>query len=160
MSIEALACRELSLRRSVMKVRDVMTPQVEVIQADATLKEAAEKMSRLEVGPLPVCESERLVGILTDRDITIRAVATGCDPNTTRVREAMTPEVVYCFEDQDVEIAAQMMEMRQIRRVPVLNRGNRLVGIVSLGDLAVETGNRTFAGETLEHISEPSKPNR
>jgi CBS domain-containing protein len=143
-----------------MKVRDVMTPQVEVIQADATLKEAAEKMSRLEVGPLPVCESERLVGILTDRDITIRAVAAGCNPNTTRVREAMTPEVVYCFEDQDVETAAHMMEMRQIRRVPVLNRGNRLVGIVSIGDLAVETGNWTFAGETLEHISEPSKPNR
>ena len=143
-----------------MKVRDVMTPQVEVIRPDATLKEAAEMMSRLEVGPLPVCESERLVGILTDRDITIRAVATGCNPNTTRVREAMTPEVVYCFEDQDVETAAQMMEMRQIRRVPVLNRGNRLVGIVSLGDLAVETGNRTFAGETLEHISEPSRPNR
>lgn len=143
-----------------MKVRDVMTLQVEVIRPDATLKEAAEKMSWLEVGPLPVCESERLVGILTDRDITIRAVSAGCDPNTTRVREAMTPEVVYCFEDQDVETAAQMMEMRQIRRVPVLNRGNRLVGIVSLGDLAVETGNRTFAGETLEHISEPSRPNR
>lgn len=143
-----------------MKVRDVMTPHVEVVGPDATLKEAAEKMSRLEVGPLPVCEKERLVGMLTDRDITIRAVAVGRDPNLTRVREAMTPEVVYCFEDQDVETAAQMMEMRQIRRVPVLNRGNRLVGIVSLGDLAVETGNRTFAGETLEHISEPVAPRR
>jgi len=143
-----------------MKVRDVMTPHVEVVGSDASLKEAAEKMSRLEVGLLPVCEKERLVGMLTDRDITIRAVSVGCDPNLTRVREAMTPEVVYCFEDQDVEMAAQMMEMRQIRRVPVLNRGNRLVGIVSLGDLAVETGNRTFAGETLEHISEPIAPRR
>src|SRR5262249_31975041 len=98
MSMEALACREFSLRRFAMKVRDVMTPQVEVIRPDATLKEAAEKMSRLEVGPLPVCESERLVGILTDRDITIRAVSAGCDPNTTRVHEAMTREVVYCYE--------------------------------------------------------------
>jgi CBS domain-containing protein len=117
-------------------------------------------MSRLEVGPLPVCDGAQLVGMLTDRDITIRATATGRDPNTTRVHEVMTPEVVYCFEDQDVEIAAQMMEMRQIRRVPVLNRGKRLVGIVSLGDLAVETGNRDLGGETLEHISEPSEPHR
>jgi CBS domain-containing protein len=134
--------------------------QVEVISPTATLTEAAELMSRLEVGPLPVCDGAQLVGMLTDRDITIRATAQGRDPNTTRVQEAMTPEVVYCFEDQDVEIAAQMMEMRQIRRVPVLSRGKRLVGIVSLGDLAVETSNRDLAGETLAQVSEPSEPNR
>jgi CBS domain-containing protein len=143
-----------------MQVRDVMTSKVEVIAPTATLQEAAEKMSRLEVGPLPVCDGARLVGMLTDRDITIRATAHGRDPTTTRVHEVMTPEVVYCFEDHDVEIAAQMMEMRQIRRVPVLSRGQRLVGIVSLGDLAVETGNRDLGGETLERISEPSEPNR
>ena len=143
-----------------MQVRDVMTPQGEVIAPTATLTEAAQKMSQLEVGPLPVCEGAQLVGMLTDRDITIRAIAQGRDPNTTRVREVMTPEVVYCFEDHDVEIAAQMMEMRQIRWVPVLSRGKRLVGIVSLGDLAVETGNRDLVGETLEQVSEPAEPKR
>ncbi len=98
--------------------------------------------------------------MLTDRDITIRVTAQGCDPNITKVREAMTSEVVCCFEDQNVQTAAQMMEMRQIRRVPVLNRDKRLVGIVSLGDLSVETQDQNLAGKTLESISEPGKPNR
>ena len=143
-----------------MQVREIMTPGVEVIHPDATLKEAAEKMSRLDIGPLPVCDGERLVGMLTDRDITVRVTAQGCDPNTTKVHEAMTSEVVYCFEDQNVQTAAQMMEMRQVRRVPVLNRDKRLVGIVSLGDLSVETQDQNLAGKTLEGISEPGKPNR
>ena len=143
-----------------MQVREIMTPDVEVVHPDATLKEAAEKMSRLDIGPLPVCDGERLVGMLTDRDITVRVTAQGCDPNTTKVREAMTSEVVYCFEDQNVQTAAQMMEMRQIRRVPILNRDKRLVGIVSLGDLSVETQDQNLAGKTLESISEPGKPNR
>ena len=143
-----------------MQVREIMTPDVEVVHPDATLKEAAEKMSRLDIGPLPVCDGERLVGMLTDRDITIRVTAQGRDPNTTKVREAMTSEVVYCFEDQNVQTAAQMMEMRQIRRVPVLNRDKRLVGIVSLGDVSVETQDQHLAGRTLEGISEPGKPNR
>ena len=143
-----------------MQVREIMTPDVEVVHPDATLKEAVEKMSRLDIGPLPVCDGERLVGMLTDRDITIRVTDQGCDPNTTKVREAMTSEVVYCFEDQNVQTAAQMMEMRQIRRVPVLNRDKRLVGIVSLGDLSVETQDQNLAGKTLEGISEPGKPDR
>lgn len=143
-----------------MQVREVMTPQVEVIRPDAVLKEAAEKMSHLDIGPLPVCDGERLVGMLTDRDITVRATARGRDPNTTKVREVMTSEVVYCFEDQDVKTAAQMMEMRQIRRLPVLNQDKRLTGIVSLGDLAVETRNQKMAGEALERISEPAEPKR
>ena len=143
-----------------MQVHEIMTPDVEVIHPDATLKEAAEKMSQLEIGPLPVCDGERLVGMLTDHDITIRATAQGCDPNTTTVRNAMTSEVVYCFADQEVQIAAQMMEMRQIRRVPVVNRDKRLVGMVSLGDLSVETQDQALAAKTLEGVSEPGKPNR
>jgi CBS domain-containing protein len=143
-----------------MQVSKVMTPHVEVIHPDVTLKEAATKMSQLDIGPLPVCDGQRLVGMLTDRDITIRATAQGCDPDATKVRDMMTSEVVYCFEDQDVETAAQMMEMRQIRRVPVLNRDKQLVGIVSLGDLSVETGDRALAGKTLTGISEPARPNR
>jgi CBS domain-containing protein len=91
--------------------------------------------------------------MLTDRDITIRATVKGCDPKTTQVREAMTSEVVYCFADQDVKTAAQMMERRQIRRVSVVNRNKQMVGIMSLGDLAVETGDQELAGETLEHVS-------
>jgi CBS domain-containing protein len=137
-----------------------MTPKVEIVHPDAALREAAEKMSQLDVGPLPVCDGERLVGMLTDRDITVRATAKGCDPNTTKVRDVMTPDVVYCFEDQDVETAAQMMEMRQIRRLPVLNREKRLVGIVSLGDVAVKTGDQNLAGEALERVSEPAEPKR
>jgi CBS domain-containing protein len=143
-----------------MQVHEIMTPYVEVIHPDVTLKEAAEKMSRLEIGPLPVCDGKRLVGMLTDRDITVRATARGCDPNTTKVRDAMTSEVVYCFADQEVRIAAQMMEMRQIRRIPVLDRDKRLVGIVSLGDLSVETQDQELAAKTLEGVSEPGKPNR
>ena len=143
-----------------MQVREIMTPNVEVVYPDATLKEAAEKMSQLDIGPLPVCDGERVVGMLTDRDITVRVTAQGRDPNTTKVREAMTSEVVYCFEDQNVQTAAQMMEMRQIRRVPVVNRDKRLVGIVSLGDLSVETQDQHLASKTLEGISEPGKPNR
>ncbi|MEW6296620.1 MAG: CBS domain-containing protein [Thermodesulfobacteriota bacterium] len=143
-----------------MQIRDVMTPKVEIVHPDAALREAAEKMSQLDVGPLPVCDGERLVGMLTDRDITVRATAKGCDPNTTKVRDVMTPDVVYCFEDQDVETAAQMMEMRQIRRLPVLNREKRLVGIVSLGDVAVKTGDQNLAGEALERVSEPAEPKR
>jgi CBS domain-containing protein len=140
-----------------MQVKEIMTSQVEVIHPEASLKEAAQKMSRLDIGPLPVCDGERLVGMLTDRDITVRATAQGWDPNTTRVREVMTPAVVCCFEDQEVRTAAQVMDVRQIRRVPVLSRDKRLVGIVSLGDLAVETGDQQLAGKTLERVSEPAE---
>lgn len=137
-----------------------MTPHVEVIQPDVTVQEAAEKMSQLDVGLLPVCDGNQLIGMLTDRDITVRATAKGYNPTMTPVREVMTTEVVYCFEDQDVEIPAQMMERRQIRRVPVVNRAKQLVGIVSLGDVALETGNRDLSGETLEGVSEAAKPTR
>jgi len=99
-----------------------------------------------------------LVGMLTDRDITVRAVAKGCDPKTTTVREAMTPNIAYSFEDQDVQEAVRIMEECQIRRLPILNRHKRLVGIVSLGDLAVSTGEQARAGEVLKHVSEPTEP--
>ena len=90
------------------------------------------------MGVLPVCNGDRLVGMLTDRDVTIRVVADGRDPKTTTVEQAMTRQVVYCFEDQDIEEAERVMEKHQIRRLPVLDRDKRIVGIVSLGDLAVK----------------------
>ena len=142
-----------------MPLKDVMTPGVEVIAPEATLQQAAAKMRRLNIGPLPVCDGDQLVGMLTDRDITVRAVAEGCDPTTT-VREAMTPDLAYCFEDQSVEDGVQMMERYQIRRLPILNRTQRLVGMVSLGDLAVSRGNETRVGETLKQVSEPAEPRR
>jgi CBS domain-containing protein len=113
-------------------------------------------MRSLDVGVLPVCDGDRLVGMLTDRDLTIRAVAEGRDPKITTVEEVMTPEVAYCFEDQDIEEAERVMEKHQIRRLPVLNREKRLVGIVSLGDFATKD-DETRAGETLERVSEPSQ---
>lgn len=143
-----------------MQVSDVMTRNAECTRPDATLQEAAERMKALDVGSLPVCDNDRLVGVLTDRDITVRSVSDGHDPRTDHVRDVMTPMVFYCFEDQDVTEAAQLMREKQVRRLAVLNRDKRLAGIVSLGDLAVEAGNQLLVGEALEGISEPSSPKR
>jgi CBS domain-containing protein len=139
-----------------MQVREVMTRGVECARPDDTLQDAARKMRNLDVGPLPVCENDRLTGMVTDRDITIRAVAEGKDPRDARVRDVMSEGVEYCFEDDAVEEAARHMKDHQIRRLVVLNRDKRMVGIVSLGDLAVDTGDEQLAGETLERISEPA----
>jgi len=143
-----------------MQVNELMTQNAECIRPDATLQHAAERMKTLDVGSLPVCESDRLVGVLTDRDIVIRCVSEGHDPRTDRVRDVMTPDIVYCFEDNDVADVAALMSRNQIRRLPVLNRAKRLVGIVSLGDLAVEAGVEQVAANALEGISEPSSPVR
>lgn len=144
-----------------MQLKDVMTPNPECIRPDATLQEAARRMRELDVGPLPVCgDDDRLAGMITDRDIAVRAVAEGKDPKTTTVREAMTEDIIFGLEDQEVDDAARVMEQKQIRRLVVLNHDKRLVGIVSLGDLAVEAGARPTAGEVLREVSEPSEPHR
>jgi CBS domain-containing protein len=98
--------------------------------------------------------------MVTDRDLTVRATAEGEDPTTIHVRDIMTPEIFYCFEDQDVAEAARRMKDKRVRRLLVLNRDKRLVGIVSLGDWAVETGNEQLTGNTLEAVSEPNRPSR
>ena len=136
-----------------MQVNEVMTRGVECVSPDATLQEAARTMKDLDGGPLPVCDNDRLAGILTDRDIAVRAVAEGRDPRATRVRDVLSPGVVYCFEDDDVQEAARLMEEKQVRRLVVLDRAKRLVGIVSLGDLAVQTSDRDLAGKALEEVS-------
>jgi CBS domain-containing protein len=144
-----------------MQVKDAMTRGVECTRPSDNIARAAERMRELNVGSLPVCgEADRLVGMLTDRDITVRATASGRDPNGTAVSEVMTPKIVFCFEDQDALEAAHLMEKNQIRRLAVLNRDKRLVGIVSLGDLAVKAGNDKMSGEVLEHVSEPAMPRR
>jgi CBS domain-containing protein len=141
-----------------MQVRDVMTKGAECVTPFTSLEEAAGKMKTLGVGPLPVCQGGQLVGMITDRDITVRATAEAVPPRLGQVRDVMTPEVVFCFEDQDIQEAARLMKEHQIRRLVVLNRDKRLAGIVSLGDLAVETGDEKLAGETLEQVSEPARP--
>ena len=143
-----------------MQIKEIMTRNVEVITPDTSLTEAAEKMRDLDVGSLPVCDGLRLQGMLTDRDITIRATAEGRDPTATSAADVMTAEIFYCYDDQAVEEAAQVMESKQIRRLPIVNRDKRLVGIISLGDLAVDTGEKKLAGEALTEISRPAQPQR
>ena len=133
-----------------MRLGEVMTRDVEVIGSNAPLKEAAAKMKALDVGLIPVCEGDELKGTLTDRDITVRATANGRNPSKTKVSDIMSKEIAYCFEDQEIEEAMSLMEARQIRRLPILNREKHLVGIVSLGDLAVHTGQNELLGETLK----------
>jgi CBS domain-containing protein len=141
-----------------MKLKDVMTPGVREISPDASLRDAARQMKELNVGALPVCDGERIVGMLTDRDIAIRAVAEGCDPDATRASEVMSPGVVWCSEDDDVREAARLMEKRQIRRLLVMDRNKKAIGIVSLGDLATRHHDDKLSGQVLEGVSEPSKP--
>ena len=140
-----------------MLVRDAMTPEAAVVRPDATLAEAAETMRAQNVGSLPVCHGERLVGMLTDRDVTVRATAAGRDPKTVRVSEAMTPEIVYCFDDQDVREAAGVMERHGVRRLAVLNRAERLVGVISLDDIAVEAADQRLAGEVVQRAAQPTE---
>jgi len=140
-----------------MQLREIMAKHVEIIHPDASVKEAAVTMRALNIGGLPVCYGDRLVGFVTDRDITVRTTAEGRDPANTQVRDAMTPEVVYCFEDQDVQEAARLMESKQMRRLPILSRAKRLVGIVALGDLAVDT---KLGGKVLKRVSERAEPER
>jgi CBS domain-containing protein len=138
-----------------MRVSQILTRDVETIRPDTSVKEAAQRMRSMDVGALPVCDGRNLLGMVTDRDITIRITADGRDANNTPVQDAMTPDIDFVFEDADIQEAARIMRDRQIRRLPVLSRDKQLVGIVSLGDLAVASDDRT-SGDTLQRISEPS----
>jgi CBS domain-containing protein len=143
-----------------MLVKDVMTRHVECVSPDDTIQTAARKMRDLDVGPMPVCGTDgKLAGMLTDRDITIRATADGRAPNECKVEDVMTRGVVFLFEDQDTGEAGRAMRDCQVRRVLVLNRDKQLTGIVSLGDLAVDASKRQ-AGDVLKDVSEPAEPRR
>ena len=141
-----------------MLLRDVMTANVEDIPPQMSLSEAAQKMRLLDVGALPVCENGRLIGMLTDRDIALRAVAAGRDPRQTQAREVMTPSVIFCYEDEDVRDAARMMEDKQIRRLLVFDHNGCPRGIVSIGDLATRIRDEHLSSEVLERVSEPCQP--
>ena len=136
-----------------MKVGELMTPDVEIVAPDDTLHTAARMMADLDTGALPVGENDRLVGMITDRDITIRAVAEGRDPDKTKVRDAMSEHIRFCFEDEDTQEVSRKMSDWAVRRLPVLNRDKRLVGIVSLGDLATG-GAEEESRKALEEISD------
>lgn len=142
-----------------MRVSDCMTRDPRVADPNQTLREAARTMSELDTGVLPVGENDRLVGIITDRDIAIRGIAQGKGPDAT-IRETMsTGDVCYCFEDQDVEEVLRNMAEVQVRRMPVLSRDKRLVGMVSIGDLA-KHGPDEPAGHALEGIARSSDQHR
>jgi CBS domain-containing protein len=139
-----------------MKIKDIMTSNVECLWPDDTLQEAALTMKERNIGLLPVCNRDHVAGMLSDRDITIRAVADGCDPKSTRVRDVMTTDVICCCEDDNVDQAARLMRERQVRRILVFNRNKLLAGIVSLGDLAAEIDDCERVGEILHDVSEPA----
>lgn len=135
-----------------MKISECMSKDVKVCAPDDSIQDAARAMLEIDAGVLPVGENDRLVGMITDRDIAVRAVAEGRGPES-KVRDTMTKEIRFCFEDEDtVEVAEHMADLK-VRRLPVLNRDKRLVGIVSLGDLSLSDGDAS--GEALSEISEP-----
>ena len=136
-----------------MKVGELMTSDVELVQPDDTLQTAAKMMADLDTGALPVGENDKLVGMITDRDITIRAVAEGRAPDQTKVRDAMSEHIRFCFEDEDTRDVGRKMGEWAVRRLPVLNRDKRLVGMVSLGDLATG-GAQDDSRKALEKISD------
>jgi CBS domain-containing protein len=136
-----------------MRIGNVMSRDVQVVNADATLRDAAELMKRIDSGVLPVAEGDRLVGMITDRDIAIRGLAGGNDPDVS-IRRVMSPEVKYCFEDEDVAHVAKNMAELQVRRLPVMTRNKRLIGIVSLADLAMAASVARTA-HALHGISQP-----
>jgi CBS domain-containing protein len=137
-----------------MKIKDVMTPDVSFVGPDTSILEIARKMREGDIGSTPVVENERLVGMVTDRDIVVRAIAEGGDVRTKTARDAMSPGILYCYADDSVESVLDNMGDQQIRRLPVVDSDKRLVGVVSLGDLAL-SGKRKAAGEALQEISQP-----
>ena len=127
-----------------MLVRHAMTPHAEWISPDVPLSQVALLMRDKGIGCLPVGENDRLIGMITDRDITCRGVAAGADPSTTKAREIMSKGITWCFDDQDIDEAAQLMGQKQIHHLPVLSRQKRMVGVLSLGDIALKASQKMF----------------
>ena len=135
-----------------MKIREIMTTNVECVAPDTGAKDLALKMKTLDVGFIPICENDRLVGTVTDRDIVVRGLAGGKDIATCKASDMMTKDVHWCFEDQDVKEVAQQMRDKDVRRMLILNQGKRLVGVVSIGDISKVEEKET--GKTLKDITE------
>jgi CBS domain-containing protein len=137
-----------------MKVQEIMSRGVVWVEPETTILQAAQKMRDLDVGFLAICENDRLVGTLTDRDIAIRSVAQGRDPREAPVREIMSADVFCGYADDDIERVSEYMQEKEVRRLLILDGDKRLVGVVSLGDIAKISGDQLLAGETLGHIAE------
>jgi CBS domain-containing protein len=140
-----------------MKVKDVMTKDVATLNPDDTIERAAQLMKQYNVGSIPVCDSEKVIGMITDRDIAVRSVAQGENGKNQKVREIMSSNPVIINSETDIHDAARIMSERQVRRLPVVENNN-IVGIVAIGDIAVESKLVDDAGEALSSISEPSTP--
>ena len=138
----------------MQKIKELMSRDVKVISPDATIREAAQQMLKGNFGMMPVGENDKMIGSISDRDITIRAVADGKDTDT-KVREVMSEGIYWAFENDSVAGAAKIMSEHQIRRLPIVNAEKRLVGIVALGDFAVDSADIAVAGEALSVISQP-----
>jgi CBS domain-containing protein len=137
-----------------MQVREVMTPNVDWVPPDTPVQEAAKRMRDDNVGALPIGENDKLIGMVTDRDIVVRLLSEGRDIGSATVRDAMSDKLLYCFEDEDIESVAGNMGDNHVRRLPVVNSDKRLVGMISLGDIA-RSGAERAAGEALRQASEP-----
>jgi len=138
-----------------MEVRQLMSKNVRITAPTDNLLTAARRMAEADVGALPVGENERLIGMITDRDIVVRGLGAGRDPSSTSIRDVMTEGIDYCFDYEDVDEVATKMAQLQVRRLPVLNRERRLVGIVSLGDISRKAENQ-ISGSALRRVSEPT----
>ena len=145
-----------------MQICEIMTREVETVAPDASLQQAAAAMEAMGVGSLPVCDSRRLVGTITDRDIVVRGVAAGFSPVDHVVRECMSHDIAYAFEDEEADEVLERMKVRQVRRLPILDRDKKLVGIVALGDIATEprAAGLGSVGAAMAEISEPSRPKK
>jgi len=138
-----------------MKIKEIMTSDVKVIRVNDTLQAAARKMRDSDIGFLPVIDGDQLVGVMSDRDIIVRAIADGTDPQTMLGRDLATSPAIYCFDDQEIEEAARLMHDNQIRRLVVLNRRDKhLAGVISLGDLALNADGK-LTGKVLQSVFEP-----
>jgi len=139
------------------QVADVMTRGVRTMSPSDTMQLADKAMEELNVGVVPVCDGERLVGMVTDRDIAVRGVAHDCSATSTRLNEVMTKDPLWCFDDEPPEQAMEKMRDAQVRRLPVVDHDRHLIGILSMGDIATTAGT-TDVAETLACISEPAEP--
>ncbi len=137
-------------------IKDIMTGTLEVILPDHMLNEVSQKMKDEDVGALPIVEDSNVVGIVTDRDIVVRGIAEGKDPNTTKVIDVMTSNVISIYDDQDVSDAVKMMKENQVRRLLVLDRNDKPTGFISQADIALKCKDKELAGEVLQEVSKPS----
>ena len=139
-----------------LRIKEVMTPHAVVTRPDVTLQEAAWRMKVMDVGALPVCDGDDILGIITDRDIAVRAVADGRDATRSQVHEFMTPDVILCREDDDMAAAGRLMAENQVRRLVVVDDDGRISGIISISDMALDRQDRRLAGRVLSEVSQPT----